>query len=49
MPARRDVIKPNSNVIELIKVVLIERKVLVRLAELGFKKLKNYWETIQDL
>lgn len=39
----------NPGIIELIKTVLIERRVLVRLAELGYKKLRKYRDTVKDL
>lgn len=37
------------DLIELIQVILIERRVLVRLAELAYNKLAKYRDTVQDL
>ena len=39
----------DPSLLELIKIILIERRVLVRLAELGYKKLIKYRDTVKDL
>ena len=39
----------DPSIVELIKVILVERRVLIRLAELGFKKLTKYRDTVKDL